>query len=172
MGGQAGSDAENIRYIMARTKQCPKCKAHIEKDKGCNHMTCKKCKHQFCWLCKGDWKDHGVGTGGFYKCKIHEDMQSRGQKTNEEKEQRTAQNDLDRYILHYSRFDNHMNNIKLAERTKLELERRMSISAHKWEWGTTETGYDATFLWDAVDTVIECRRLLAWTYPVGFYIMT
>lgn len=32
-------------------KQCPNCEIIIEKDEGCNHMTCVSCNHQFCWLC-------------------------------------------------------------------------------------------------------------------------
>ena len=25
---------------------------------GCNHMTCRKCKHEFCWLCGGNYVGH------------------------------------------------------------------------------------------------------------------
>jgi len=32
-------------------KQCPKCKVWTEKDEGCNHMHCRLCLYDWCWLC-------------------------------------------------------------------------------------------------------------------------
>jgi hypothetical protein len=45
--------------------QCPKCRAHIERSSGCNHMTCFSCKYEFCWLCSADYGGgrHFGGSG-------------------------------------------------------------------------------------------------------------
>ena len=34
-------------------KKCPKCNILIEKNGGCNHMTCPKCEAHICWRCMG-----------------------------------------------------------------------------------------------------------------------
>ena len=42
-------------------KRCTNCLFVVEKNEGCNHMTCA-CKYEFCYLCGGDWK------GGNHEC--------------------------------------------------------------------------------------------------------
>ncbi|KAF2109151.1 hypothetical protein BDV96DRAFT_472576, partial [Lophiotrema nucula] len=39
------------KLIQQMAKKCPGCKWNIEKHDGCDHMTCSKCRHQFCWIC-------------------------------------------------------------------------------------------------------------------------
>ena len=34
-------------------KKCPTCKILIEKDGGCNRMTCPECETHICWRCGG-----------------------------------------------------------------------------------------------------------------------
>jgi ariadne-1 len=46
-------ECQTILWLKMNTKSCPQCKVSIEKNGGCNHMTCKKCSHEFCWLCFG-----------------------------------------------------------------------------------------------------------------------
>ena len=40
--------------MPAHMHNCPRCSTLIEKDGGCDHMTCG-CGHQFCWICGQNW---------------------------------------------------------------------------------------------------------------------
>jgi len=46
------------------TQQCPNCKIWIEKNDGCNHITCSNCKYEFCWICLGKYDDNHFKIGG------------------------------------------------------------------------------------------------------------
>lgn len=62
------NDMANAMWLAANTKRCPRCTSPIEKDEGCNHMTCRKCRHEFCWICMQEWSLHSNTTGGFFQC--------------------------------------------------------------------------------------------------------
>lgn len=36
-------------------KRCPNCRVNIEKNDGCDHMTCTHCGYEFCWFCKREY---------------------------------------------------------------------------------------------------------------------
>jgi len=50
---------------------CPQCKFYIEKNGGCKHMTCQKCNHQFCWVCRSKWGSHNARSRKVL-CAVHE----------------------------------------------------------------------------------------------------
>lgn len=43
--GSGNDDVANALWVAANTKKCPRCNTPIEKDEGCNHMTCRKCRY-------------------------------------------------------------------------------------------------------------------------------
>ncbi|KAL0212798.1 hypothetical protein RCL1_006424 [Eukaryota sp. TZLM3-RCL] len=45
----------NKHYLDRHTKKCPSCHIPIEKNEGCDHMTCGGCHYEFCWLCMADY---------------------------------------------------------------------------------------------------------------------
>ena len=45
----------SLKWITQNTKQCPKCSYRIEKNEGCDHMTCIQCHYEFCWACLADF---------------------------------------------------------------------------------------------------------------------
>ena len=42
----------NRVWMVTHTKRCPNCHVQIEKNSGCEHMTCRNCGYYFCWVCK------------------------------------------------------------------------------------------------------------------------
>lgn len=51
-------ESTNLNWILNNTKPCPYCGTSIEKNGGCNHMTCQSCHSEFCWICDGRWAIH------------------------------------------------------------------------------------------------------------------
>ena len=67
-GSADTNDLANKLWLSANTKKCPRCNGFIEKDEGCNHMTCANCKYDFCWMCMRPWSEHSSRTGGYFVC--------------------------------------------------------------------------------------------------------
>ncbi|XP_070497948.1 E3 ubiquitin-protein ligase ariadne-1-like [Chironomus tepperi] len=52
------TESLSSKWIHENTKNCPSCKSPIQKNGGCNHMNCPKCKFDFCWACLKRTKNH------------------------------------------------------------------------------------------------------------------
>lgn len=58
-------DAEFIQFARANNvKPCPKCRIPTDKYTGCNHITCQKCRYEWCWVCYGNYRAPGGHYGG------------------------------------------------------------------------------------------------------------
>jgi hypothetical protein len=52
-------DEQFLSFVKgAKFKQCGKCKFWVERNQGCNHMTCR-CGYQFCYQCGGQYGQCG-----------------------------------------------------------------------------------------------------------------
>eukprot|EP00698_Gefionella_okellyi_P012867 TRINITY_DN3499_c0_g2_i1.p1 TRINITY_DN3499_c0_g2~~TRINITY_DN3499_c0_g2_i1.p1 ORF type:complete len:462 (-),score=17.15 TRINITY_DN3499_c0_g2_i1:309-1694(-) len=49
------SAEDSEQWVQKFSKKCPRCKVPIQKNDGCNHMSCSQCSFQFCWLCLKGW---------------------------------------------------------------------------------------------------------------------
>jgi len=156
------NESETANWILANTKRCPKCNTRIEKNQGCNHMTCSQCRYEFCWMCMGPWTEHGANTGGYYKCNRYDPTNAPV-----EDEAGRAKRELDRYLHYYKRFQSHHQAQHFAEKQLQTTERRMvelqeSTGGSSW--------IDVQYLKTANEMVIECRRTLKYTYTFGYYL--
>jgi ariadne-1 len=160
------NESETANWILANTKSCPKCVSRIEKNQGCNHMTCQRCKFEFCWICMGDWHDHGANTGGYYKCNKYDTAPDMEGDTSDQSDAAKAKRDLDRYLHYYKRFHAHQEAQTFAKKQLNETESRMvklqdASDTAKWS--------DVEFLKVANEQLVECRRVLKYTYVFAYY---
>eukprot|EP00808_Paulinella_micropora_P022604 g48515.t1 len=130
------SDDATESLLLATTKECPGCKVRIMKNKACNHMTCAKCRHQFCWLCKGDWKAHGNNTGGPYVCKTYNSNQKKGVFSEEEQLMKQKQAFLQsashtKYMFYRERFDHHRRAVEYAQKFIKDIEQQRESDQFK-----------------------------------------
>lgn len=157
---KCSDDSETSNWISANTKDCPKCQVTIEKDGGCNHMTCKNaaCKMEFCWMCLGPWEPHG---SSWYSCNRYDDTMAKQARDAQERSRAALQ----RYLHYYNRFMNHQQSLRLEHKLYATVKSKMeAMQQANMSW------IEVQFLRKAVDVLSECRRTLMYTYAFAFYL--
>ncbi|KAK2609141.1 hypothetical protein QQS21_002368 [Conoideocrella luteorostrata] len=156
---KCADDSETANWISANTKECPKCGSTIEKNGGCNHMTCRKCKYEFCWMCMGLWSEHGTS---WYNCNRFEEK-SGSEARDAQAKSRTS---LERYLHYYNRYANHEQSARLdkdiAQKTEKKMIQLQSSSGMSW--------IEVQYLSTASQSLQTCRQTLKWTYAFAFYL--
>lgn len=154
-------DQLNEQWISQNAKKCPSCKVSIQKNQGCMHMTCRQCRHEFCWLCLGDWKKHGSNTGGFFACN------QLNESTNDTKDQAA----LKRIQYFTDRFGAHKKSLEVSESKYREIWALMQDPDHVvHKMNTHITPKSLDFYLEAKKTIIQGRSFVAYTYPLAYFI--
>ncbi|KAL9388978.1 hypothetical protein Peur_017583 [Populus x canadensis] len=162
------AESENMNWILANSKPCPKCKRPIEKNQGCMHITCTPpCKFEFCWLCLGAWSDHGERTGGFYACNRYETAKQEGVYDEAEKRREMAKNSLERYTHYYERW---ATNQSSRQKALADLQQMQNVHLEKLSDIQCQPESQLKFIIEAWLQIVECRRVLKWTYAYGYYL--
>lgn len=139
-------------WIKTHTKDCPKCLSSIEKNGGCNHMTCKKCRHEFCWICYQPWKGHQA-CNGFDAAKLSD-----------------TRAELERYTHYWERYSAHVQSLKLEEKHLAEARRRADEMMRSRTSLAACDITDVDYIVKAAKTLTKCRRTLKYTYVHAFYV--
>ena len=160
---------EDFIWMKENTKNCPKCGINIQKNQGCNHMTCQRkaggCGFEFCWVCLGPWNAHMITSiDSYYTC------MNTGNKKEKKKEKKKKEipekfrnkfkdkkkDLLDRYIQFYQSWDSHRNSLEFAYKLKDRVKEFKNDLVNKK--GMLEM--DVNYLDDSLNMIIECNRLL------------
>jgi ariadne-1 len=155
---------DSEQWLLANTKNCPKCRNAIQKNLGCMHMTCK-CGHEFCWLCLGDWQQHGSETGGYYRCNKFSLDQEKGKYAKEEKDRVMAAYSLKRFEHYYNRFIMHKASLKAAEAKRNRIKNYVCFL-----YSSIRESLVFDFLNQAADLVFNSKRSLAFSYSLGYFL--
>lgn len=152
-------DSETANWISANTKECPKCHSTIEKNGGCNHMTCRKCRNEFCWMCMGVWSEHGTS---WYNCNRYEEKSG----TDARDAQARSRQSLERYLHYYNRYANHEQSARLDKDIYHKTEKKMTLlqSSSGMSW------IEVQYLEEASQALQQCRQTLKWTYAFAYYL--
>jgi ariadne-1 len=116
----------------------------------------------------GDWNDHGANTGGYYKCNRYDSKGGPGG-PEDQSDAAKAKRELDRYLHYYKRYHAHSEAQKFAKKQLKETEARMVLlqeSSDDAKWS------DVEFLKAANEQLVECRRVLKYTYVYAYYMDT
>ncbi|GLJ22723.1 hypothetical protein SUGI_0428140 [Cryptomeria japonica] len=149
-------ESETVNWLTVHTKPCPKCHKPVEKNGGCNLVSCI-CGQAFCWLC-------GSATGREHTWTTIEGHSCGRYKEEREKESQKAERDLKRYIHYHSRWKAHMDSLKL------EAKQRESVQTTILDLEKMESGVkDYSWLTNGLQRLFRARRALSYSYPFAYY---
>jgi hypothetical protein len=184
-------EANTTRWIATNTKPCPKCKVDIEKNSGCNHMKCFKCKHSFCWVCLKPWSNHY----DFYQCTnlteillAKQRIDARQEQANETAKAMEEEASVQKFKVLYTRYQNHLDSLRLEcvmmnnlEAKLVEMSKMGAVLEYRVNKVAKVSGVDVSqpqnnievkdkFLYNTYGVLIRSRPILAASYALSYFL--
>lgn len=118
-------------------------------------------------LCLGAWSDHGERTGGFYACNRYETAKQEGVYDEAERRREMAKNSLEKYTHYYERW---ATNESSRAKALADLRQMQSVQIEILSDKQSQPVSQLKFVTEAWMQIVECRRVLKWTYAYGYYL--
>jgi len=169
---KCNDDSETGHWLGANTKDCPRCTVLVEKNGGCNHMTCRQCSHEWCWMCNKPWKGHT----DYYACSRYEKAQKKKEKSkkNKKKQSKLEQLEvereakrvaLERYLTFYTKYLEYDAKVKLSSEIREKTQDRI-----KTFLSDQTTLAQVKFLETGTETLLDCHHVLKYSYVYSYYL--
>ncbi|CAH8309008.1 unnamed protein product [Eruca vesicaria subsp. sativa] len=156
------SDYQNPNWVRENTVPCPRCERRIRENEDCSvKLKClPPCNYDFCWRCRGEWTGHGGATGlDFYTCTHVEYVETVFGNT--------AESAADRYKDCHEKW---MSNESLMQIAKAKLQKLHTHLIPDLSNKQLPTVTQLQFIAEAWSQIMECRRVLKWTYAYEYYL--
>lgn len=142
-------DVEVKEWILKNTKACPKCQVNIQKNGGCMHMTCGKCRYEFCWICMGLWSHR-------HQCNRDNEVHPTNQAVI--------------FIRRFVQYNAKHETMKQAFKLDVGQYRHKMIKGKEMELEAQIIKID--FVSTAIEVLLECRRVLMHSYIFSYFMTT
>ncbi|XP_073122926.1 probable E3 ubiquitin-protein ligase ARI2 isoform X1 [Henckelia pumila] len=149
-------ESETVNWMTVHTKPCPNCHKPVEKNGGCNLVSCV-CGQPFCWLCGGaTGRDHTWSNIANHSCGRY--------KEDTEKDAERAKRDLYRYMHYHNRYKAHTDSFKQESCLKETIKEKVSsLEARDLNFR------DFSWVTNGLYRLFRSRRALSYSYPFAFY---
>jgi len=121
-------------------------------------MSCQSvtCKHQFCWICLGDWASH---NGDNYRCNRYEEGKTTDKNTQ-------SIHSLQRYLFYFERYYGHFKSLKSENELKAQMDQKIKDLTGAGDYSLLEL----QFLKQGSEILCQSRQTLMFTYVFAYYL--
>ncbi|XP_022768861.1 probable E3 ubiquitin-protein ligase ARI2 isoform X2 [Durio zibethinus] len=149
-------ESETVNWITINAKPCPKCCKPVEKNGGCNHVSCV-CGQSFCWLCGGaTGREHTSMSITGHSCGRY--------KNDHEKKSELARRYLEHYIHYHNRYKAHIDSFKHESKLKETIIGKINILAEN-----VSTSKDFNWIINGLYRLFRSRRILSYSYAFAYF---